>query len=419
VLIVGVFGALVAWNIPRSDWWRGYDSWAHSLYAEIVAGSHRLPTSAESTEWHTPPAWHVVVGELQRLIGGRLDPVQQTGQWVAAACGVLLTLVVLALARELWPERRALHLTALGIVAFSPALVRASAMYHPETMATLLGTLGLLYAARSLRANGGWAVWSMVSAFFFGLGVLTRAWVWPIALGALVLLTAAALLRTSPGGWRRLALFAAVLTALSAPWLAHQRIEYGSAFAFNRPSVSPIGSRPAGFFLGPHVLDVFDRPIPPRLRNELVPQLYSDWWGDFFLAWDVDETAGSRLSMVPDHVTEIRSRQSVVGLLPTILALAGVVAIGLLAATRRDPRLALVPLPVALFGLAFLWFQLKHPVSDADTIKGTYALSVLPGLAISAAYAAETLARTSRIAALLLAGAAITLLAMQARFLIL
>jgi 4-amino-4-deoxy-L-arabinose transferase-like glycosyltransferase len=418
-LVVGAFVSLVAWDVPRFSWLRGYDAWGHFRYVDVLAGAHRLPTPAESSEWHNPPAWHVVVAALQKLVGGTLDPVQQTGQWVAALCGLLVVLVTLALARELWPRRRALHLTAFGFVAFSPALVRASVMYHPETMAMLLAALGLLCTARSIRPDGRGAVWTLASAVCFGLGVLTRGWVWPIAIGALVVLAAGAVLRTSSGGWRRLAVFAVVLAALSAPWLVHQKIEYGSAFAFPRTAVSPIGSRPAAFFLGPHVFDVFDRPIPPRLRNELVPQFYADWWGDFFLTWGVDESLGSRLPLVPDDVTRIRSRQSVLGLLPTILALAGVVALGLLAVVGRDRRLALVPLPVFLFSLVFLWFQLRHPVPDADTIKGTYALCALPGLALGAAYAADTLAARSRIVGLLLAAAAVVILALQEPFLIL
>jgi hypothetical protein len=262
-------------------------------------------------------------------------------------------------------------------------------------------------------------MWTAVGAICFGFGVLTRAWVWPIALGALVVLAAAAVLRVSQGGWRRVAVFLAILVGLSAPWLVHQKREYGSAFAFGRASVSPIGSRPSAFFLGPHASDLFSRPIPPRLRNELVPQLYADWWGDFFLTWGVDESLGSQLSLVPDDVTRIRARQSGLGLIPTILALAGVVGIGLLAAQWRDGQLALVPIPVFLFGLAFLWFQLTHPVPDADTIKGTYALCALPGLALATAYAADTLACRSRVLAVLLIAAAIGTVVLQAPFLIL
>ena len=418
-LVIVVFAGFLAWDVRRFDWLRGYDAWANSLYAAIVAGQHRLPTRAETTEWHTPPLWHLVVGELENVVSGGLVPVEQTGQLVASVCGLLLVVVVFAFGRELWPTRRVLHLVALGIAAFSPALLRASVMYHPETMATLLGTLGLLCAARALRPEGRWFSWTLASAIFFGLGVLTRAWVWPISLAVLVLLGVDAVLRTSPGGWRRVALFASVLVALSAPWLAHQKVVYGNAFAFNRPAVSAFGGRPASFFLGPHALDAFDRPVPPRLRNELVPQMYVDWWGDFALTWGVTPSVQTHPGQTPDRAVHLRSRQSVLGLLPTVLALAGLVALGLLAATRRDPRLGLVPLPIAAFGLAFLWFQLKHPVGDADTIKGTYALSALPGLALCAAFCADVLAGTGRIATVLLAVAAIAIVVLQASFLIL
>jgi hypothetical protein len=338
-------------------------------------------------------------------------------QGVAAASGLLLALLVLGLARELWPARRSLHLIALGVVVFSPAAVRASVMYHPETLAAALAALGLLCTARSLRPGSATVAPAIGAGAAFGLGVLTRSWVWPIALGALLVMVVAAL-RGARGGWRGVGALAVLVAVLSAPWLVRQELEYGSPFAFNREAASTLGSRPAAFFFAPHALDVFDRPVPERLRNELVPQVYADWWGDFFLTWDVDERL-LRDPWLPDPVVDDRARQSFLGLLPSILALAGTLAIGFLAVRRRDIGLALVPVPLAALGLAFLWFQLRYPVPDADTIKGTYVLCALPGLALGAAFAADTLARSSRLAAVLLGAVTVTLVVLEVPFLVL
>ena len=46
-----------------------------------------------------------------------------------------------------------LHLVALVLTAASPALVRASAMYHPETLAVALAAGGVLLAVRALRGR--------------------------------------------------------------------------------------------------------------------------------------------------------------------------------------------------------------------------------------------------------------------------
>ena len=77
--LVVSFGVIVAWDVHRFNWLRGYDAWANSLYAAIVAGEHRLPTRAETTEWHTPPLWHFIVGELQKLTDGSVDRSSRRG----------------------------------------------------------------------------------------------------------------------------------------------------------------------------------------------------------------------------------------------------------------------------------------------------------------------------------------------------
>ena len=73
---------------------------------------------------------------------------QRPGQLLAAAAGLAVCVLVFLLARALWPERRLLHVAALVLTAATPALVRASAMYHPETLAVALAAAGLLVAVR-------------------------------------------------------------------------------------------------------------------------------------------------------------------------------------------------------------------------------------------------------------------------------
>ncbi|MBA2296178.1 MAG: hypothetical protein H0W16_13730, partial [Actinobacteria bacterium] len=150
--LLGAETVLFAWNAWRFDWLRGYDASANDLYADFVARENALPSETESGVWHTPPLWFALVGGLRRLAeAAGWEPVQRPGQLLAALAGIALCVVVLLLARELWPSRHALQLVALVTIAASPALVRASAMYHPETLAAALGTGGLLVAVRTLH----------------------------------------------------------------------------------------------------------------------------------------------------------------------------------------------------------------------------------------------------------------------------
>jgi 4-amino-4-deoxy-L-arabinose transferase-like glycosyltransferase len=409
--------ALLAWNAWHYDWLRGYDAFANERYADVVSREHRLPSESESGVWHTPPLWFALAGTLGRLTTALgLGHAQRPGQLLAAAAGLAICILVFFLARVLWPERRALHLVALVFAAASPALVRASAMYHPETLAVAFATGGVLVAARSLGTR--WTLRSAVAAgALLGLACLTRAWALPVL--AVVLLVAGL------DAWRTrrrlpVVVCAVVALGLLAPWLVTQQVAHGNALAVNRPppSGSLLDRRPASFYLGPRSLRALEHPITPLFRNELVPHLYADWWGDWALTWD-SPPPPAPAALLPSGVVSERARQAVVGILPSVLALAGLVALGLLAAARRSASLALLPLSAAAVVAGYVLFAVRYPSTDGDTIKGTYLLMALPAAAVSAAFLVEALRPHRRAWAIAGIAALCALVAIQLPFLVL
>ncbi len=381
--------ALLAWNAWHYDWLRGYDAFANERYAEVVSSEYRLPSEAESGVWHTPPLWFLLAGALGRLTTALgLGHAQRPGQLLAAAAGLAICLLVFLLARVLWPERRALHLVALVLAAASPALVRASAMYHPETLAVALATGGVLVAARALRAR--WTLGSAAAAgALLGLACLTRAWALPVLVAVLVV---AGLDAWSTRRWAPLAACSAVALVLLAPWLVNQQVAHGSAFAFNRPppAESIFHRRPTSFYVGLHTLRAFEHPITPLFRNELVPHLYADWWGDWALTWD-SPPPPAPAALLPATVVSARARQMLVGVIPSLLALAGLITLGLVASARRSPSLAILPLSATAVVAAYVVFAVRYPSTDGDTIKGTYLLMALPAAAVGAAFVIDVL----------------------------
>jgi len=409
--------ALLAWNAWHYDWLRGYDAFANQRYAEIVSSEYRLPAAEESGVWHTPPLWFALAGALARVTASLgLEHAQRPGQLLAAAAGLAICVVVFLLARVLWPGRHALHLVALVLTAATPALVRASAMYHPETLAVALAAAGLLVAARALRTR--WTLGSAAAAgALLGLAGLTRAWALPVLAAVLV---AAALHARSVRRWAPVAVCSAVALGLLAPWLVNQQVAHGSAVAFNRPAPpgSVLDRRPASFYLGPRTLRALEHPITPLFRNELVPHLYADWWGDWALTWD-SPPPPPPAGLLPPRIVAERARQSLVGIVPSVLALAGVLALGLLAVARRSAALGVLPLGAAAVAVAYAVFAIRYPSIDGDTIKGTYLLMALPGAAVGAAFVADALwprGRSWRIAGAVALGA---LVAVQLPFLVL
>ena len=80
-----------------------------------------------------------------------------------------------------------------------------------------------------------------------------------------------------------------------------------------------------------------------------------------------------------------------VGMIPTLLALAGLLALGLLASARRSAALAILPLSAVAVAVAYVVFALRYPSTDGDTIKGTYLLMTLPAAMVGAAFVVDVL----------------------------
>ena len=387
--VLAAQAALLLANAWRFDWLRGYDAFANDRYAEIVAGELRLPSAEESGVWHTPPFWFVLAGALRRAADAAgWEHVQRPGQLLAAASGLAVCVLAFLLARALWPERRVLHVAALLLTAMTPALVRASAMYHPETLATALAAAGLLVAVRALR-DGPTVVSALGAGALLGLASLTRGWALPVLVGVLVAFGLDAWHRRRLGP--PLAALGAGLVLL-APWFANQQLAHGDAFAFNRdaPPQALLDRRPASFYLGPRTLRIFDHPITPLFRNELVPHLYADWWGDWALTWD-SPPPPAPAELLPPAVVAERTRQMVVGIVPTLLALGGLIALGVLATARRSAAVAVLPLAAAALAAAYVVFAVRFPSTDGDTIKATYLLMALPSASVGAAFVLDAL----------------------------
>ena len=211
---------------------------------------------------------------------------------------------------------------------------------------------------------------------------------------AVVVLVAAALADRS---LRRPALtatlVAVVLAALvPAPWYVHQATRYSNP-VFDRPQEEEflLARRPLTFYVDAGFHDVVRRPWQGRFNDRFLPILYAETWGDYFGIWAWGPGRGDRT----DEIDSSLARQSALGLLPTGLAFAGVVALLGLAVTRRreDVGRLVAALPPVAALVSVLYLAVAYPTSDGDTIKGTYALAAAPALALCFGFAVDALSR--------------------------
>jgi hypothetical protein len=382
--LVAAFALIAGWNAYKYPSGAGYDVRQHEEYADLLVHEGKIPGPETRSEYYTPPLFYALAGAAtvvgEHVHAGDPHKLGQVLNWLVllATAGVLWLL-----ARELFPGRLWLQLSALAFFCFLPVVLRVGAMFHPEPLSMLLSAVALLLAARMLgRPDLRWQL-AATTGVVLGLGQLVRAFsLWTFAAVVLAFVVGRA--------WRPLAVVVVATAIVASPWYIRQALKYGDPI-FDRPTKQEAiwERRPAEFYVGLGLPEVFTDPVRPNFRNEAIPTTYSEVWGDYFGVWRGD-----------------REAQSFLGLLPTALALAGWVV--LLVRSRRVPaRLAAAVLP-GLGLLGYLYFTVSYPTPDGDVLKASYMLTTAPAWALGFGYAIDRLpGRVRLVTAALLAASAL------------
>jgi hypothetical protein len=363
----------------------GYDELAHRGYAELLVHHGHIPGPSESQEYHTPPGFYAVAGAVEAV----------TNSWdVARGLNVLwflgAAILSLLIAGELFPRDRLLQLAALAFVCFAPVALKLAAMFHPEELSLFASTLTVYLAVRLVARRQFDARHAAVLGLSLGAAQLVRGfnlWLVPIVLVGL------AVARLPARLWL---VVPAAAFVVAGPWYIRQAVEYSNPVVFNRPAphVALWRRRPVAFYTALGLPKSITDPIRPEFTNDFIPTLYSDIWGDYFgyFAWSTAQGGTTPAPLDPLGRRELEA-QNVLGFVPTLLAIGGVLALLCGAVRRVDPGVLVVALLPALGLLGFLAFTVAYPSGDGDVIKASYALTTLPGWALGFGYALSRLDR--------------------------
>jgi len=385
--LIAVFALVAGWNAYKYPSGAGYDITQHRQYADLLVHHGEIPGAGTRSEYYTPPGFYALAG-VATVVGEHVHPgdPHKLGQVLNWLVLVAAASVLWLLARELFPERPWIQLGALTFFCFLPVVLRVGAMFHPEPLSMLLTAVALLLAARMLRRRDFRWQLAVATGVALGLGQLVRAFsLWTFAAVVIALAVARA--------WRPLGVVVVATAVVASPWYIRQAIKYGNP-VFDRPTPHEAvwDRRPARFYVGLGLPDVFTDPFRPSFRNEAIPTTYSEVWGDYFGVW-----RGSR------------ERQSFLGLLPTLLAVGGWLLL-LARSLRAPPRLAAALLP-GLGLLGYLYFTVSYPTPDGDVLKASYMLTTAPAWALAFGYALDRLPHRARfVAAVVLAASALAAL---------
>jgi Dolichyl-phosphate-mannose-protein mannosyltransferase len=397
--IAALAGLLTLYNAAAYPSGAGIDAPSHTAYADFLVHHFRLPLRADTPEYYSPPLYYGAAGALSwigRQVG--LGDPYKLGQLLNVPLVVGAVLLVAALARLLWPERRWLAPAAAAFVVFSPVLVRTAAMFHPEPADLFFSVLCAYLAARMLVRRRYDARSALGLGVALGAAQMVRQFeLYTLAVVALAWLVALWVRLSERRPLLRGGLIAlAACVVIAGPWYGYRTVHYANP-VFDRPhSSKPLFERrPGRFYTELAAGTVFSRPYRPHMTNLAWPVTYTDLWGDWYGVFDWSITQQGAPSRA--H-TDWLVAQNAIGILPTAIAIGGWLALLATGLRRRSPsRLLVALMPLAALA-GYFYFAIGYPTPDGDVLKPMFMLSALWAWALCFAWAAVRLPRPAILA---------------------
>ena len=405
--IVAAFACLalmLVWNVAHYPAGVSPDAQDHFHYTDTLRHQHHLPTpekrsGGESTgQWYNPPVFYVAAAAIETAtdkvasaagLSKNADRNHKAVQLFDVLLALGVALLAFLTARELFPRSKIAQVAVLAFLALSPAFVRTAITYHGQMLATLFSTAALYVVIRALVRHQVTVKAGLGAGVLLALGMLTRQFVLATVIALLAALGAYYLFTKRRDALRMAGAMVLSLVVLTSPWYIHQQVKYDNALinSVTKPDKPFFSRQPSSFYFGKPRTAVFTQPYRPTFDNRFPQVLYADWWGDYFLHFDVPPKVrlaqGAHGGRLPSQYHNERVRQSYVGLLPTLLILAGLVGLIRYGIRQRAAHMLAVPLLVGAVAVEAFWVYIGYPTSDGDFMKATYLLTALPPVAFA------------------------------------
>jgi hypothetical protein len=405
-----------AWNAAKYPISLGYDAQPNIAYAHVLLDQHHIPRADQSGEANQPPlyyfvaeiaarAGHEIFGWLEARPYTQLPEASYRGAQILNVFLVFMTaLCVLWIALRVAPERPWVWAASVGFFAFLPVVSKVEAMFHPENLNLFLSALATAAVTDMCVLRRFRRRLLAVAALAIGLGLATRLSMAFVAvalvIGSMIALTDPSIRRHFP--WRRVAIVTAAVLVLATPWVAYRGIVQNSGPLNRTGAFIQAALHPGQHLLADRATShaqffdfssqVFTTPWRSNFKNQAPSETYVEIWGDWLgnFAW-------SAYSPSPSYDAQrILKDQSSIGVAPTLLAIAGWLAL-LYLALRRSRGLAPLAL-VPLFSVAGYLFRSYIVLShDGDLLKAVYVVNSAPVWAVSFGLATAWIASRSRL----------------------
>jgi hypothetical protein len=392
-LLLG-FAVLCVHNIDRIHLRLGFDARRHYEYIAYLVDERRVPLATDGWQMFQAPLFYLISAPFYLGLRELLDPetVQRALRVLPMLCGLAQIELCFRAARIAFPERNDLQLLATGVGGAMPMNLYSSQLVSNEPLAAMWSSWMLVVAFRALASPqreplARTALWLGI---LFGLAALSKVSVLALTPLLVALLAWLAQRRALPiGGFvRAAAIFAGVSLAIAGWYYLRNWILLGAPFIGGWDPARGLawwqdpGYRVPGDFF--------------RFGEALVHPIYSAylgfWDGFYSSVWlDSHLIGAGDLSVAPPWGYRYLLSLALLSL-PLTLAL-GVGALRALrdpdGPTRRLLVFSLLVLGVVVTAMLAIYLR----VPSFSSVKGSYALGLLPCFAVLIAWGLEPLLR--------------------------
>jgi len=403
---------VLAYNLFHYDPIQGYDGEAHHAYVQnflniFVPGKTDQPAANFTYEFFSPPLPYVLPAFINEICKYSISSLNklETCQDIYGFINILflsllflITLVIyMKIIKIIFNKDTSFSLTILLTIGIFSTNYKAISMIRGEMYILFLNAF-LIYRFLLLVKNS--FNYKKQDIFIFGvlIGFLALSRQWAFLLFPAYFIIYLFIEKIYKEQYIKFMFYSFFIGFLISGWFyIGLFLEYGSFTTFNQsPTKFSFLNQPLDFYI-PFINDgsmIFTKPIRPNFKNQFLPILYSDLWGDYWGYFSFTSRSlltGRNQANIADYL----ARVNLVSLIPTFFLFYGfkqsIKSFKNLKTNNLDHLNKYLVIAVFISFFGYLWFLITFPNSSGDTNKSTYIIHLFHLLGLCSALSIEKL----------------------------
>lgn len=395
---------ILIYNLFHYDPIQGYDGEAHHAYVQnflniFIPGKTNQPSINFTYEFFSPPLPYILptfVNEICKFSNSSLNKLEYCQDvygfvsiFFLSTLFIATLIIYMKIIKKIFNNNEVFNLSVLLTIGIFTINYKAISMIRGEAYIFFLNALlihkFILLAERSFK-------YKKHDIYVFGIiiGLLALSRQWAFLLFPAYFFVYLFVEKIYKKNYLKFLISSFLVGFLLSGWFyIGLFFEYGSFTTFNlSPTKFRFSNQPINFYLPifNESFMVFTNPIRPYFKNQFIPILYSDLWGDYWGYFSFT----SRFLLEGRNQLNIGSylaRVNLVSLIPTIFLFYTFGKSIRSSQKLNNKKLEIlnkyIVFAVFISLIGYLWFLISYPTDSGDTNKATYIIHLFHLLGLS------------------------------------